>query len=274
MNKFLLHIKKILAEHYRKAGKKAVKKKNFERSERFFRKAQKIADDQPIYPMLFALYQENGDAENAGKAVKKYVWTTDYFKTIKGFDEDRSMPTALDDISYLFKGEYMEIYALMMRGEFDRMYEECTAALKKAPENGDLYVIRAYAFNRKKTAVSKVMQLNKDLTEALKYRPDDIMVLRARCCLSATKRCCREQNIGDVTKLLELDPKYREKYLLSRAYYYRFAQWDEQAVPDLEEVIGMNGPMKEEAERLLNNINAGTVKSGSSQQMSAKRIRG
>lgn len=198
---------------------------------------------------LFEKYLGEGNDAEIKKLISRYCSTD---RTYVGTETEYI--TALNDISYLFRKEYAEIFRIMINGEYENMYQACNEAISLEPENGDLYVIRAYAYARRKSAVSPIIQLNKDYTEALKYNPNDVMVLRARCGLSSTKKKCREQNIGDVTKLIELDNENREEYLLHRAYFCKWAEWQEQAVQDLEEVISMNGRFRSEAEDLLAKI--------------------
>lgn len=205
----------------------------------------KIMDTASLYEKHLS---EGNDAE-IKKLISRYCSTD---RTYVGTETEYI--TALNDISYLFRKEYAEIFRIMINGEYEDMYQACNEAISRDPENGELYVIRAYAYARRKSAVSPIIQLNKDYTEALKYNPNDVMVLRARCGLSSTKKKCREQNIGDVTRLLELDNENREEYLLHRAYYCKWAEWQEQAIQDLEEVISMNGRFRAEAENLLAGI--------------------
>lgn len=99
--------------------------------------------------------------------------------------------------------------------------------------------LRAFANQYRESALSPKGKILKDLTEAIRYRPDDIMALRARSHNCNTKKMILAYGIDDLTRLMELDPEHREYYLHSRAYAYKFSGQTECSENDFREIRRM-----------------------------------
>ena len=66
--------------------------------------------------------------------------------------------------------------------------------------------------------------------------PDNVLILRARCPTVST-RTRYQRHVGDLTRLMELDPAHAREYLVSRAYRLHWTGDDEGARRDLKQAL-------------------------------------
>ena len=75
-----------------------------------------------------------------------------------------------------------------------------------------------------------------DEGKVLELEPDNILILRARCPTVATTNRYRRQ-IEDLSRLLELDPDHRSRYLEARAYRRHWTGDEQGALQDLRDAL-------------------------------------
>lgn len=134
---------------------------------------------------------------------------------------------ALTRACELCEGLYPDVFALLDAGDVRGAADLCGARLKETPD-WRLYVLQAHCWKR----LRKAPETDRSLTAALELDPDNILILRARCPTAATTNRYRRQ-IGDITRLMELDPANMGVYLVSRAYRLHWTKDDEGARRDL-----------------------------------------
>lgn len=134
---------------------------------------------------------------------------------------------ALTRACELCEGLYPEVFALLDAGDVRGAAALCGQRLEKVPD-WRLYVLQAHCWKR----LRKAPETDRSLTAALELDPDNILILRARCPTAATTNRYRRQ-IGDLGRLMELDPANLGIYLVSRAYRLHWTGDDEGTRRDL-----------------------------------------
>lgn len=208
-----------------------------------------------FYPNLFWVYQDIGDAQKAGVLIQEFFEGSYWKPFIKGMHENTALITVFDNIAYLFQAEYMEFYRLMLKGDYVSMAHAVSHAIDNNPENGDYYILYAFALHWSASNALKESQCYQYLTKALTFYPDDIYVLRTRVDLARTKKRYEESGIPDLTRLITLDRGNAVCYILARAYLYKWTGQTAAAKDDLNTVLESGDAMqKQEAEQLLSDI--------------------
>lgn len=143
--------------------------------------------------------------------------------------EDNALSRAME----LCRG-YPSVLALAERGEYQKAAEWCAEYLGSVPD-WRLHILRGWCFK----AMGRTPELDRCLTAALELEPDNILILRARCPTVATTNRYRRQ-IADLSRLLELDPDNRSRYLEARAYRRHWTGDDQGALGDLRDALSEN----------------------------------
>ena len=105
-----------------------------------------------------------------------------------------------------------EVLSLTNKGDFATAATLCTEKIKLDACNAELYILRSFCYNGD-------YRTNIDLKTALKYDPDNILLLRTLCNLPNTKTQIITE-IDYLTKLIEIDCIHSDKYLFKRAWDY------------------------------------------------------
>lgn len=154
-------------------------------------------------------------------------------------------PDALNDLDYVKRRaeEAADIAGETVRRFCEEQYQSALTGLntdiQAHPERAALYLMRAFCWDRLdrlNRGRSHKPEIDRDLSRALELEPDNIMVLRARCPVTATTNRYK-RHIGDLSRLIELDPGNGDFHLVSRAYRYHWVGNDDAARADLEEVL-------------------------------------
>ena len=124
------------------------------------------------------------------------------------------------------------ILRLTEMGQYRQAADALTEKITENPEDWTLYILRAYCYQ----ALAKKVEMDRDLSSALALAPNNVMVLRKRCPVAATTNRYH-RHIEDFTKLMALDPKHYNLYLLSRAWRYYWTDNKEAARADMAELI-------------------------------------
>ena len=119
---------------------------------------------------------------------------------------------ALSHAGQLCREAYPEAFALLDRGGCKEAADWCARRFEEAPD-WRLQVLRAWCFK----GLRKTPEMDRCLTAALELDPDNVLILRARCPTVST-RTRYQRHVGDLTRLMELDPAHAREYLVSRAY--------------------------------------------------------
>ena len=156
-------------------------------------------------------------------------------KTREPSEEVEERPDVLEDNALSRAMElcrdYPSVLALAERGEYREAAEWCAEYLGSVPD-WRLHVLRAWCFK----AMGKTPELDRCLTAALELDPDNVLLLRARCPTVATVNRYRRQ-IEDLSRLLELDPDNRSRYLEARAYRRHWTGDGRGALADLQAAL-------------------------------------
>lgn len=142
---------------------------------------------------------------------------------------------ALTRAGEICAGLYQDVEALLDVGDIRGAVARCGELLKEAPD-WRLYVLQAHCYKR----LGKTPELDRSLTAALELAPDNVLILRARCPTAATTNRYR-RHVGDLTRLMELDPEHLGVYLVSRAYRLHWTGDDEGARQDLRAARDLGG---------------------------------
>lgn len=113
------------------------------------------------------------------------------------------------------------------------------AAIQANPDQAAPYILRAFCWNKLEgltSGISRKPDIDRDLTKALEFEPDNVMVLRARCPVTATTNRYK-RHIEDLTRLMELDPKHQDQYQIDRAYRYHWIGEHDSARADLQDLL-------------------------------------
>ena len=148
---------------------------------------------------------------------------------------------ALSHAGQLCREAYPEAFALLDKSAYKEAAEWCARRFEEAPD-WRLQVLRAWCFK----GLRKTPEMDRCLTAALELDPDNVLILRARCPTVST-RTRYQRHIGDLTRLMELDPAHAREYLVSRAYRLHWTGDDQGARRDLKQAL--EGP---EGRRLWN----------------------
>ena len=127
--------------------------------------------------------------------------------------------------------DYPSVLAMAERGEYREAADWCAEYLGSVPD-WRLHILRGWCFK----AMGKTPELDRSLTAALELEPDNILILRARCPTVATTNRYRRQ-IEDLSRLLELDPDHRCRYLEARAYRRHWTGDEQGALQDLRDAL-------------------------------------
>lgn len=154
------------------------------------------------------------------------------------------LPNALTSRDYALRrleglGEsYGDLLPLIQFGKHQEAIARLDGAVRAAPEEAGLYLLRAFCWQQleKASGRSRKYEMERDLGKALELEPGNIMALRARCPTTATS-ARYPRHIRDLTLLMEADPENRDVYQISRAYRYHWTKDGEAARADLEEVL-------------------------------------
>lgn len=168
--------------------------------------------------------------------------------------ESGELPNALTDPEYaLLRMEEVrdvapEAVRLIQNVQFLSDYKDVvpllTAAIQAHPDRAALYILRAFCWNQLEASPSgrsRKPDMDRDMTNVLELEPNNIMALRARCPTAATTTRYK-RHIGDLTRLMELDPDHWDTYLTSRAYRFHWVGDDVSARKDLEELVRRGAP--------------------------------
>ena len=154
------------------------------------------------------------------------------------------LPTALTSLPYALERsvEVEDIAAEAVQSVRDMQYQAAlpllTAALAAHPEQGALYVLRAFCWNQLEgfSGLSRKPDMDRDMTRLLELEPDNVMALRARCPTTGTSSRYK-RHAADLTRLMELDPENADHYQVSRAYRHHWMGDDQAAKADLAAVL-------------------------------------
>ena len=127
--------------------------------------------------------------------------------------------------------DYPSVLAMAERGEYREAADWCAEYLGSVPD-WRLHILRGWCFK----AMGRTPELDRCLTAALELEPDNILILRARCPTVATTNRYRRQ-IEDLSRLLELDPDHRSRYLEARAYRRHWTGDEQGALQDLRDAL-------------------------------------
>lgn len=159
--------------------------------------------------------------------------------------EEPELPDALTDLHYVLRrAEEVSAIApeavrLVQEGQFQNAASLLTDAMQQHPDVAALCILRAFCWSQMEQypcSRSRKPEIDRDLTRVLELEPDNIMVLRARCPTIGTTARYR-RHIGDLTRLMELDPEHWDIYMTSRAYRYHWVGDDRAAQTDLDELV-------------------------------------
>lgn len=144
------------------------------------------------------------------------------------------LPNAFDSayIHTILQKDTKAIFRLTEIGQYRQAADALTEKITENPNDWKLYILRAYCYQ----ALAKKVEMERDLSSALTLDPNNVMVLRKRCPVAATTNRYR-RHIEDFTKLMALDPKHYNLYLLSRAWRYYWTDNKEAAQADMAELI-------------------------------------
>ena len=139
------------------------------------------------------------------------------------------LPTALTDRDYVFgRGEEIrdiasEALELVQTGKYRNAVPLITDIIESHPDRAQLYILRSFCWNKLEAGLgrSRKPDMDRDMTQVVELEPDNIMALRARCPSTGTSSRYR-RHIEDLTRLMELDPEYRDIYQVTRAYRYHW----------------------------------------------------
>lgn len=187
--------------------------------------------------------EEESQEENIGKemikkalAERENIQDTAEFGFIStSYPEEKNteeLPNVLDYINSILNPETRRIFKLTTTGHYRQAVIEFTKKISENPEDANLYILRAYCY----LALRNRMEMDRDLSSALKYDADNIKILRCRCPVAATTNRCK-RHIEDLTRLMELDKEYYEIYLLARAWRYYWTGDTDAACADIAELI-------------------------------------
>lgn len=138
---------------------------------------------------------------------------------------------ALSHAGQLCREAYPEAFALLDQGGCKEAADWCARRFEEAPD-WRLQVLRAWCFK----GLRKTPEMDRCLTAALELDPDNVLILRARCPTVST-RTRYQRHVGDLTRLMELDPAHAREYLVSRAYRLHWTGDDEGARRDLKQAL-------------------------------------
>lgn len=138
---------------------------------------------------------------------------------------------ALSHVGDLCREAYPEAFALLDQGRYREAEEWCARRFGEAAD-WRLQVLRAWCFK----GLRKTPEMDRCLTAALELDPDNVLILRARCPTVST-RTRYQRHVGDLTRLMELDPAHFREYLVSRAYRLHWTGDDEGARRDLKQAL-------------------------------------
>lgn len=172
-------------------------------------------------------------------------------------DNDKPLLHALDS-HYIYSvlesdHRYDTISKLLSCGHYKQACKAFTTLLIASPYESGLYVLRAYC----NKFLRKSPEMERDLENALQYDPNNVMILRARCPVTATTSHYR-RHIGDLTKLLCLDAENYNRYLLSRAWKYYWVEDTESSRADMKELIARKATQSDDFDDLFKRLDMTT----------------
>lgn len=138
---------------------------------------------------------------------------------------------ALSHVGQLCREAYPEAFALLDKSAYKEAADWCAQRFEEGPD-WRLQVLRAWCFK----GLRKTPEMDRCLTAALELDPDNVLILRARCPTVST-RTRYQRHVGDLTRLMELDPAHAREYLVSRAYRLHWTGDDEGARRDLKQAL-------------------------------------
>lgn len=168
-------------------------------------------------------------------------WQTNYQRPV----DTPILPDALNDREYAVRRAaelppvYAEIARLVEAGLYAQAVPLLKAAISQTPRQPVLYLLRAFCYSQLECLTcgrSRRPDMDRDLTKALEFEPDNVWALRAHCPNTATTRRY-PRHIQDLTRLMAIDPEYISIYQVSRAYRYHWLDDDGAARADLVAVL-------------------------------------
>lgn len=155
--------------------------------------------------------------------------------------------SALDDIWELKQEDYQTIFDLLQKEDYKNAIAECTKEIKHTPADHTLYLLRAYCYHHYKSWISTPKKITDDLNAALLYAPNNLIARRARAFMLhyANMDTCQQQ-IADLTQLLEMDPAYSNTYLAHRSFIYYDMRDFAHSLLDVETLIKQHIPVANE----------------------------
>ncbi len=150
--------------------------------------------------------------------------------------EDLPNVLDLDYINAILTSKTRKIFKFTETGHYRQAVIEFTKKISETPEDANLYILRAYCYR----ALRNRLEMDRDLSSALNYDPDNIKILRLRCPSAATTNRYK-RHIEDLTRFMELDKEYYEIYLLARAWRYYWTGNMDAACADITELIRRAG---------------------------------